>query len=278
MVARPELVRSRKFAVLTTILCLLIGHASAAPAPEDDARGGLYVEMRVSALRAGAEAAEVERVLGQPTESSTIEESEGDNRVLLYANEPVRTRVTITDGRVSAIALEHVSIDKAALPPRARAVVPMMLRNGVLALLGKLEADERTMSSGIEIERMRFARAGEPDFTVFLADGLVVDVRSESEMPHDILHVVLPARIPDASMGTDLRIGLSPEQATSLLGEAAWTPIHSKFKGQPVLYATHRERGGVRLVSLTFTGGTLTEFTIWPVGDTSESGDTCCFR
>jgi len=251
--------------------------AFAAPAPEDDTEAALHAETCVSGLWVGSEAAEVERVLGQPTASSVIDEPEGDNRALLYANEPIPTRVTITNGRVSAIALELVSINEAALPPRARVVIPMMLRNGLLTLLGKPEADEKSILSAIEIERMRFARAGEPEFTVFLADGIVVDVRPENETPRDILRVVLPTPVPDTSMGTDLRIGLSPEQATSLLG-AAWIPIHSRIKGQPVLYATYRERGGIRLVSLTFTGGTLTAFSIRPAGNTGDAGDTCCFQ
>jgi hypothetical protein len=101
-------------------------------------------------------------------------------------------------------------------------------------------------------------------------------VRLENEAPPDILRVVLTEPIPDASMGTDLRIGLSPEQVASLLGVAAWMPFQSKFKGQPVFYATHRERSGNRLVSPTFTGGTLTAFSIWPAGNTGDIGDTCC--
>jgi hypothetical protein len=278
VVARPERVPSRKIVALTAILALWITHASAALAPEHDPEVALHVDMRVTALRAGAQAAEVERVLGQPTAASVIEESGGDHRVLLYGAEPVRTRITITDARVTSIALDLVSIDKAALPPQARLVRPMMLRNGVLTLLGKPEADNKSMSAaGIEIEQMRFSRASEHPFTVFLADGLVVDVRLGNEAPPDILRVVLPGPIPDASMGTDLRIGLSLEQTASLLGVAAWMPIQSKFKGQPVLYATYHERSGNRLVSVTFTGGMLTAFSIWPTGNTGDLGDTCCF-
>jgi hypothetical protein len=278
MITRLKRAPSRKTGALTAILALWITHASAAPTPEDDSEVALHVDMRVSALRAGADAAEVERVLGQPTAASVIEEPGGDHRVLLYGTEPVRTRVTITDGRVTSIALDLVSIDKAALPSQARLVMPMMLRNGVLTLLGKPEADNKSMSAaGIEIERMRFSRASDHAFTVFLANGLVVDVRLENEAPPDILRVVLPEPIADASMGTDLRIGLSLEQTASLLGVAAWMPIQSKFKGQPVLYATYRERSGNRLVSLTFTGGMLTAFSIWPTGNTGDLGDTCCF-
>jgi hypothetical protein len=44
----------------------------------------------------------------------------------------------------------------------------MMLRNGVLTLLGKPEADDKSMTAGIEIERMRFSRANEHHSRYFL--------------------------------------------------------------------------------------------------------------
>jgi hypothetical protein len=105
-----------------------------------------------------------------------------------------------------------------------------------------------------------------------LADGLVVDVRPGAERPPNILHVVLPTVIPDASVGSDLSIGLNPNQAASLLGPAAWAATTSTFKGQPVLYPTYHERSGPRLVSLTFTGGVLTAFAIWSPGATLDLG------
>jgi hypothetical protein len=227
-------------------------------------------------LHAGAEAADVERVLGRPTTTTVIEESPGDRRVLVYAEEPVRTQVLLTDGRVTSIALDLPHIDTMLLPLHARTVKPMMVRAGVLALLGKPNANERWTVSGVSIEQMIFAPAGEADFSVFLADGLVVDVRLGAEKPPSILHVVLPTAILDASVGSDLSIGLNPNQAASLLGPSAWAATTSTFKGQAVLHATYYERTGPRLVALTFTGGTLTAFAIWPPGSAIDLADTCC--
>jgi hypothetical protein len=252
------------------------GFASAAR-PEGVAGDVLQrIELRVSLLRAGAEAADVERVLGRPTTTTVIEDSPGGRRVLVYAEAPVRTQVLLTDGRVTAIALDLPHIDITLLPAPARMVKPMMMRAGVLALLGRPNADERWTVSGRAIEQMKFARADHADFSVFLADGLVVDVRPGAERPPNILHVVLPAAIPDASVGSDLSIGLNPNQAARLLGPAAWAATTSTFKGQPVLHATHFERDGHRLVSLTFTGGALTAFAIWPPGAALDLADTCC--
>ena len=147
-----------------------------------------------------------------------------------------------------------------------------MVRGGVLALLGRPAADERWKASGREIEQMLFTRADESDFSVFLADGLVVDVRPGDEKLPGMRHLILPVAIPDASVGTDLRIGLNPKQAASLLGPTAWMATTSTLEGQPVLYATHHERGGPRLVSLTFTGGVLTAFALWDPDNAPPSG------
>jgi hypothetical protein len=234
------------------------------------------IDLRVSLLHAGAEAADVERVLGRPTTTTVIEESAGGRRVLVYAEEPVRTQVLLTDDHVTAIALDLPHIDITLLPAHARMVKPMMVRAGVLALLGRPTADQRWTVSGLALEQMMFARAGEADFSVFLVDGLVVDVRPGAERPSNILHVVLPTALPDATVGSDLRIGLNPNQAASLLGPAAWMATTSIFKGQPVLHATYYEHSGPRLVSLTFTGGALTAFAIWPPGAALDLADTCC--
>jgi hypothetical protein len=250
------------------------GFASAA-SPEGVAGDVLQrIDLRVSLLHAGAEAADVERVLGRPTTTTVVEESPSDKRVLVYAEEPIRTQVLLAGGRVTAIALDLPHIDITLLPAHARMVKPMMVRAGVLALLGRPTADERWTVSGLALEQMMFARDGEADFSVFLVDALVVDVRPGAERPPSILHVVLPTAIPDASVGSDLSIGLNPNQAAPLLGPTAWAATTSTFKGQPVLHATHFERDGHRLVSLTFTGGVLTAFAIWAPGTALDLGDT----
>lgn len=242
--------------------------------PDSDARGVVHrINMRVTQLHAGADAAEVERVLSRPT---AIFEGLGTNNLVLdYEDEPIPASVTLAAGHVTAIALDLFHINTGLLPAHARMVKPTMVRAGVLMLLGKPDADERWVASGIEIEQLLYTRSGEAGFGVFLADGLVVDVKPGAERPIDIEHVTLPVAIPDDSWGTELSIGLNPEQAASLLGAAALMPITSTLKGQPTRYATHHERNGDRFVSLTFTGGTLTTFFIWSPHPTQGCGDTC---
>jgi hypothetical protein len=155
---------------------------------------------------------------------------------------------------VTAIALDLLPIDSASLPKRARMVKPMMRRAGVLALLGKPDADERGAISGLETERMLFGQADQSVFSVLLADGLVVDMISGNRKAFGIRPFALPTPIPDASVGTDLRIGLSPKQADSLLGPTVFLPITSTLEGQPVRYESRFSRNGCGVVSLTFIG------------------------
>jgi outer membrane protein assembly factor BamE (lipoprotein component of BamABCDE complex) len=228
--------------------------------------------MRVSLLRAGASIAEVEQVLGQPTVTSRFDQAGGDKRVLVYGDEPVRTHVTAELGRVTEIGLDFVSIDKSRLPERARMILPMMTRGGLLSLLGRPSRVESWPASGMSIEQMLFALPNVPEFSVFLADGLVVDVRNGTERPADLGRVVLPTAIPDASAGADLRIGMTPAAAATAVGREV-RAVTSLFKGQPVVYADHVARDGNGLVSLTFTGGVLTAFAVWPSDVAVDYGD-----
>ena len=236
---------------------------------------GQRVAMRVSLLRAGADAAEVERVLGRPT-STTLLDALGTDRSFAYADETVRTEVTLTSDRVTAVALDLLPIDSQSLPMRARMVKAMMRRSGVVALLGKPERDERGVTSGVETERMIFRAAGGSEFSVLLAGGLVVDMASGNERKAlGVRPFVLPAAVPDAPVGSDLRIGLSPKKADALLGPPVYLPIASSLEGEPVLYETRFTGSGCRVVSLTFIGEALTAFTIWPPDVVDKLSVTC---
>ena len=122
---------------------------------------------------------------------------------------------------------------------------------------------------------MVFKGTGQTAFSVFLAGGLVVDVTSDNRKAPGIRPFTLPVAVPDTSVGTDLRIGLSPRQAESLLGPTVYLPINSALEGQPVLYETRLTRGGCGVVSLTFMGEALTAFTIWSPEAVNSLGVSC---
>jgi len=100
-------------------------------------------------------------------------------------------------------------------------------------------------------------------------------VTSDNMKAPGIRPFTLPMAIPDASVGTDLRIGLSPKQVESLLGPTVYLPINSALEGQPVLYETRLTRGGCGVVSLTFMGEALTAFTIWSPEAVNSLGVSC---
>jgi hypothetical protein len=177
----------------------------------------------------------------------------------VYASEPVRTRVVLTANRVISIALDVVYFDPAPLPMEAQAIKATMVRNGVTTLLGTPAADRWWTDAGRDFERMTYTSAGEPEFSVFLIDGLVIDVRLGHDRPAQIASLLLPA----ASTGNQLTIGQSPAQAAPFLGLME-TTTHFGLKGQTVEYNTYHERDGEGLVTATFVGGVLTAFAIWP--------------
>jgi hypothetical protein len=74
-----------------------------------------------------------------------------------------------------------------------------MMRGGVTGLLGTPEFVRRWIETGRDIEQMIFARSGEPEFSVFLNDGLVVDVTLGRERPPGITSILLPTAVPDSS-------------------------------------------------------------------------------
>ncbi|MBV9248474.1 MAG: hypothetical protein JO227_04410, partial [Acetobacteraceae bacterium] len=217
------------------------------------------VHLPVSLLHAGSTGDEVERVLGPPTVATELGGPESGDVSFLYADQPVRTRVVLKANRVASVALDVVYINSMPLPPRARPIKPTMVRDGVTRLLGPADSIQQWMEANRQFEQMTFGRAGEPEFSVFLADGFVVDVRLGHEKPPGLASMLVPA----ASTANQLGIGSSAAQIALFVGPLEYTTRFT-LKGQPAEYATYRERDGDGDVTITFVGGVVTAFTIWP--------------
>jgi hypothetical protein len=220
------------------------------------------VDMRVSRLAAGATLAEVQRVLGPPTANRSVGGSSGGDQVMLYVAEPVEVHVTLTSGRVTAIALDLLIIDHTALTGRARLITPMMTRGGLLSFLPDFDDDRRWKESRLDIEQLSYGPAGSRGFSVFLADGVVVDARPGATVPSGLARLTLPKSIADEA--AELRIGLDANQAVARLGQPAWEPVRWMLKGEPMMHGTWHDQSIDRYVSLTTAGGVLVGFTIWP--------------
>jgi sulfate adenylyltransferase large subunit len=272
---KPTLASSRRALVAATMAlaaAIIVpgekGIASSASAPAKTHQGEADEHVRridaaASLLHAGSTRDDVERILGKPTLATDLGGQQGGDAALTYAGGPIRTHVVLTAGTVTAVMLDIVYFDQAQLPQRARVIKPTMLRDGVTELLGSPSSDQHWNEVGFVMEQMTFNPVGEPEFSVFLVDGLVVDVRPDHEKPQDLASMQLPAGVPDNVVGNQLAIGLTPDQATPFLGKLE-SNIHFALKGQPVDYANYHERNGNGLVTVTFIGGILTAFKQWP--------------
>ena len=207
-----------------------------------------------------------------------------DAGVLTFSDEGVQVRVTFLDDRLVGVSLDLAGITEEALPRFARPVKLGMSRNGVALLLGKPVEDRQWESLGVSLEQMVFkSRRGADEFSVFLANGLVVKVQTGETPPADLLRVTLPvdpieaeagARIREAEgLAPRLRIGMTPEVVNALNGSPCQTQT-SSFKGLPVQYLLYELRGGSGYLRLTFTGGALTEFEVWRRVISRDLGDT----
>jgi hypothetical protein len=249
-----------------------IASSASAPAKTLEEEAGEHVrriDVAASLLHAGSTRDDVERILGKPTVATELGRQQSGDAALTYAGEPIRTRVVLTAGTVTAITLDIVYVDQAQLPQRARVIKATMLRDGVTELLGPPNADQRWNDDGLKMEHMTFTPIGEPEFSVFLVDGLVVDVRPGHDTPEGLVSMQLPAAVPDDVVGNQLAIGLTPVQATPILGTLE-SSIRFALKAQPVEYARYHKRNGNGLVTVTFVGGILTAFTQWPADELCE--------
>jgi len=66
-----------------------------------------HVAVRASHLHQGMSEAEVERIMGAPAGVETYDGDDGSVRVVSYPREPIATKVTISDGKVSRVRLHH---------------------------------------------------------------------------------------------------------------------------------------------------------------------------
>lgn len=238
--------------------------AFAQTAPEMS-EGARHVDLPAARLHAGSTAADVERIMGEPSAATELGGLSNGDTTLVYSDEPVQTRITLRAGRVSAIALDVAYVEPLRLPVRAHVIKATMMRGGVIHLLGTPYDDLQWVETGRKLEQMIFTAAGEPEFSVFLCDGLVVDAAVGRNRPPNLASMLLPVAVSDADAAVNhqLALGLSDAQVAQLVGPSEST-TRFLFKNQPVEYATYRRRGEQDLITATFIGGVLTAFTLWP--------------
>src|SRR5215470_9475549 len=164
-----------------------------------------HVAVRASRLHRGMSVAEVERIMGAPAGVETYDGADGSVRVFSYPREPIATKVTISDGKVSSVALDIAGVDERAMPAYTGPAWLGMHRAAVLRMLGTPVEDRLHDSFGMTIEHMIFERPGQPDASIFLIGQRVVTKRVGRGLPPDLFVLALPLPADPTDAETDAR-------------------------------------------------------------------------
>jgi hypothetical protein len=225
------------------------------------------IGVRATLLYWGMPAAHVERIMGTSAQVDLAGDEESSVRVLRYPSEPIGTTVTITDGRLSGVALDIAGVDNRSLPNFSSSVWVGLSRAAVLRLLGEPADDRLRDGFGMTVEQMVFRRPCGSEVSIFLINGRVVTKRVGSSFPSDILSFALPLAptggeiddVPELANDQNVAVGMKASAVQALFG-APKMHVDYTFKGRPAEYAIYETSPGKSFGRFTFIDGVLTEF------------------
>jgi hypothetical protein len=227
------------------------------------------IGVRATLLYRGMPAANVERIMGKPARVDLADDEESSVRVLRYPSEPIGTTVTITDGRVSGVALDVAGIDDPSLPDFSRTAWVGLSRPAVLRLFGEPADDRLRDGYGMTVEQMVFRRPCGSEVSIFLINGRVVTKKVGSSFPSDILSFALPLApdpaggeiddVPQLANDQNVAVGIKASAVQALFG-APKMHVDYTFKGRPAEYAIYETSPGKSFGRFTFIDGVLTKF------------------
>jgi hypothetical protein len=218
-----------------------------------------FVPVRASRLRLGMTATEVTAAMGQATKTANYRNADVALQTLDFSAEPIRSKVTLTNGRVSHVVLDVFRVDQDDLASFTRVAWPGLNSGTVLRLLGKPDDVRHYAFFDIKVDQLIFRRAGEPDVSLFFVADRLVAKRVGQDIPIDIFRVNLPSP-PDAT-GEEgfVRVGMKASDVKTLYG-AARLEVAYTFNGQAAEHAIYQTQPGGSFVSLTFIDDVVTEF------------------
>jgi hypothetical protein len=227
------------------------------------------VTIKASQLYQGMTQAEVEKIMGKPTDIKTFPNPDFKLEILNYLREPIITKVSLIDGRMTGLTTQaKIVTDKSNIPPFARAVEIGMSRKALVKLLGKPFRSELSEVSSIAFERLTFrTKDNQQQATILMKDGFVEAVNKKFEYSPQILSVVLPKE-PSMPQNTSeaqrIRIGMNPDQVASVFGKPSQVQASPLLDEQQVtdwVYSSLKTNASTRF---TFTNGVLTRFAFIP--------------
>lgn len=227
------------------------------------------VALKASQLYQGMTKAEVEKIMGKPTDTKIFPNPDFRLVILTYHREPIITKVSLIDGRMTGLTTgAKIVTDNSNVPPFAKAVEIGMNRKALVKLLGKPFRSEISQVSSITFERLTFrTKDNLQQATIMMKDGLVETVNRKFEYSPQILSVVLPEEpsMPkNTSEAERIRIGMNPDQVVSVFGKPSEVQSSPTLEEQQVtdwIYSSLKTNASTRF---TFTNGVLTRFAFIP--------------
>jgi outer membrane protein assembly factor BamE (lipoprotein component of BamABCDE complex) len=222
--------------------------------------------LKSSLLYEGMTWAEVEKVMGKPTDTKVFPNPDVQIEILNYRQEPIVTKVSMIDGRLSGITTELKTLTTNNIPPFAQVVKIGMSREDVVRLLGKPFSERRNDISMYKFEQLVYLRDGQAPVNIILADDRVEGMNIGLETPAKILGVVLPAELAMPKTGPvyqRIRIGMNPQQVISIYGQPTFVES-SVFKQQKVVDFVYATLNTDAFTRFTFIDGVLTRFSFVP--------------
>jgi hypothetical protein len=210
--------------------------------------------------------ADIARIMTAPTQVFAPDD-EGTVHVLKYWAEPIATTVTITDGKLSEVALDVAGVDDPALPNFSRAAWLGMNRAVVLQRLGAPSENRLRDCDGMIVEQMIFERPGEPAVSIFLVDGRVAAKKVGKSFPFDLLGFALPLmRAEDESGELTARskmnrvaVGMKETELRVQFGEPKLRVPYA-FRGHSAERTIYETSPGQSFGSFTLIDGVVVDF------------------
>jgi hypothetical protein len=190
-----------------------------------------FLAVRAARLHLDMSAAEVAAIMGEPAKTASYVVGGASVQSLDYSAEPIRTKITLTDGRLSGVALDVFRVDGDDLPGFTRAAWPGLNSATVWRMLGTPSDIRRHTFFGIEMDQLIFRPAGEPEVSLFFVSDRLIAKRAGQDIPRDIFRVTLPSP-PEAMIEGPVQIGMTASNVQALYG-------------LPRLHVPYRSTGGL---------------------------------
>ena len=222
-----------------------------------------FVVIRESQLHLGMTVAEVTSIMGDATNTVNFVNHAGvPMQTLEFSTEPIRSTITLANGKLSGLALDVFKVKRDDLPAFTRPTWPGLHSSAVVRLLGNPSETRHHTYFGIKVDQLIFRRPGEPEISTFFVENHLVAKSLGQGVPIDIFRIVLPSPSDTAAEDSDERsigIGNTASSVKALYG-AARLDVEYRFNGHPAERAIYETQPGGSFVNVTFVDGVVTEF------------------